>query len=103
MNNKSQGMSIRVIVVAVLCVLVLMVLVFIYSGGMKRLTGSMGSAITCESRCEEIGFNSHIATSEYFCNNLWQGSRVLPGTYSDVSGVVEHSEETVPKVCCCLP
>ena len=81
LQKKAQGMSINVIIIAVLALLVLVVLAFIFMGKIAVFTETTGS-------CEKIAGRE----CAYTCD---------PGYTEDSSGAcLDEDNEPTGKVCC---
>ena len=50
-NNKSQGLSINVLIIAVLALAVLVVLIIVFTGSIGKTSENIGSCITKGGKC----------------------------------------------------
>ncbi|MCH8004187.1 MAG: hypothetical protein IH934_06175 [Nanoarchaeota archaeon] len=55
MNNKSQGLSINVIIIVAIALIVLVVLIAIFTGRLGSFVTGIDEAQSCKSSCEAIG------------------------------------------------
>ena len=81
LQKKAQGMSINVIIIAVLALLVLVVLAFIF-------TGKIGQFTQATANCESISGN----TCEYTCSSAY--------VEDSTRGCFDEDNEPTGKVCC---
>lgn len=81
MNLKAQGMSINVIIIAVLALLVLVVLAFIF-------TGKIGQFSKTTANCEAISGNQ----CEYTCESGY--------VQDNTRGCFDDDSEPTGEVCC---
>ena len=96
-NKKAQGLPITTIIAAVIGLIILVVIVMMITGKLGAFGEGLGRAASCENMCKTMGYDFGNGLSESGCDSLTK-SRVIPGTYSDVSGKTEIDAE---KVCCC--
>lgn len=89
MNKKGQGLSLNVIIIAVLALLVLVVLSVIFIGRLGVFTKGVSS-------CEEQP--NHLCTSDSGCQSRTDGSE-LDGYVKDSSYNCKDVDE-VPMTCC---
>jgi len=95
-KRDAQGLSMNIIVLAVIGLIVLVVLIGILTGKLTFYTSGVNELTTCESTCKNIGYKSSNIFSEEGCTI--NGGKSLPGAFSDVSGTFAHGPK---KICCC--
>jgi len=92
--KNAQGMSITVIIVAIIGFMVLIAVIMIFSGKFDDFRSGIGKAVTCEDACKVIGFEvSSSFPSAQNCKGPNERNKVIPGKYSDIPE---------DRVCCCL-
>ncbi|MFC1742284.1 hypothetical protein ACFL3V_07150 [Nanoarchaeota archaeon] len=76
MNKKAQGMSLRVIIIAVIALIVLVVLIMVFAGKLKFFGGQTSDTASryTGTKCEIPGTNNECGLSETAC-------RAKGGTY----------------------
>ena len=100
-KKNAQGMSITVIIVAIIALIVLVAEIMIFSGKFDDFRSGIGKAVTCEDACKAIGYDFSAAISKRDCVREFSSGSLgepIPGTYSDVSG----SSSTGKIICCCM-
>lgn len=96
-QKKSQGMSINVMIIAVIGLIILLVLMAILTGRTSIFTRSSEDASSCQSACRAIesGMSKSVYTSSGSCvdtSTTWY--QIVPGKFDDVTGT--------NSVCCCF-
>ena len=99
-NNKSQGLSVNVIIIVAIALIVLVVLIAIFTGRTNIYSSNVDELTSCKNTCKNIGYDIGSSVSENFCLKVSNPKgNPLPGTYSDVSGKDEGGRKLI---CCCL-
>lgn len=88
-KRKAQGLSITMIIVAVLGLLILVVLVALLSGRLGGFSKGVGEAASCGKLCEVIGKTKIALTDKDACEDA--GWEYRAGNFDDVTS----------GVCCC--
>jgi len=57
-KRKAQGMSIRILIVAVIGLIILVVVVGIFTGRINIYSAGVKELTTCENTCKNIGYKS---------------------------------------------
>ena len=96
-TKKSQGLSIRTIIIVVIGLIVLFVVVGLLTGKIDVYSSGIKELTTCENTCKNIGYTKSFAWSDNSCKV--NGGNVVFGTYSDVSG---ENDLGVKLRCCCI-
>ena len=99
MNNKSQGLSINVIIIVAIALIVLVVMIAIFTGRLGSFVSGIDKSQTCTSTCSALGMqksDSSQLADEDACRAAAR-NRYIGGdleTYADLSGT---------QGCCCKP
>jgi len=93
MNNKSQGLSINVIIIVAIALIVLVVLIAIFTGRLGGFVEGVNKAQSCSSSCTAIGktFSASDKADSESCAKT-EGRQFFPGEFSDANND-----------CCCTP
>ena len=86
--RKAQGMSLRVVIIAVLVLIVLVVLVLIFSGKLKFFGGQTTetAAQYSSDKCQIPGTNNECAYTKEECENKGGSFMEKAGGYEDCFG-----------------
>ena len=87
MNNKSQGLSINVIIIVAIALIVLVVLIAIFTGRLGGFSKGVDAARSCSNTCIATGSTKELADGILSCDGKY-----FPGKFGDVPE---------GKVCCC--
>lgn len=106
LKKRAQGLSMNIIVLAVIGLIILVVLIAIFTGKLNFYTSGVRELTTCENTCKNIGYTSGRAITESSCINDVKG-RSIPGKFSDISGTsiqeIDDGETIeIEKKCCCI-
>ena len=94
-KKKAQGMSIKIIIVAVIGLIILVVVMGIFTGRIGTYTSGVEGWTTCESTCKNIGADRHNSLLKSNCVDTPTSKKnILPGTFSDIT--------LSQNVCCCI-
>tara|TARA_Y100000310_G_C20627080_1_gene786528 strand:- start:519 stop:809 length:291 start_codon:yes stop_codon:yes gene_type:complete len=91
-NKKSQGMSIRVIIIAVIGLILAVIVVGLFTGKIDWYSSGAEEITTCDNSCKNIGYVRGISEGQEVCKT--NGGSAIPGKYSGIGD---------GKVCCCFP
>ena len=93
-KKRGQGLSITVIVAAVIALIILVVLIGIFTGRLNIYSSGVNELTTCKNTCMNIGYDDSGALPKGDCKKFIKDKgRVIPGTFGDV----EEGKE-----CCCF-
>ena len=96
-KKRAQGLSITVIIAAVIGLIVLVVVIMMLTGKLGAFGKGVESASSCENTCKAIGRDEiYTRITESGCKST-NGATYMPGIYSDIKG----GTATSPYVCCC--
>ena len=90
-KKRAQGLSINVIIVAVIGLIILVVVIAMFTGRIDLYSSGVKELTTCENTCKNIGADAGVNLNELACKSLSDDNQFLPGTYSDA-----------PDGCCCF-
>lgn len=100
MNNKSQGLSINVIIIVAIALIVLVVMIAIFTGRLGSFVSGIDKSQTCTSTCSALGMqisdSAQLADEAASCRAA-DRNRYIGGdleTYADLIGT---------QGCCCKP
>ena len=92
LDKRGQGLSITVIVAAVIGLIIIVVLIMMLTGKLGGFSKGVEGAVSCENTCTALGMKVKSPTlTESGCIKT-SGGRVIPGKFSDVGE---------DRVCCC--
>jgi len=89
MNNKSQGLSVNVIIIVAIALIVLVVLIAIFTGRLGSFVSGVDETASCQATCSAFGMQRGQSDDAESCASP---DRYASGSYRDVGA---------GKVCCC--
>ena len=97
-KKRGQGLSITVIVAAVIGLIVLVVVVAILTGKLGTFSKGVESAVSCENSCKAIGADKHSSLLKANCvtSAAIKKVQIIPGGTGRFSDITLANNE-----CCC--
>ena len=94
-KKKAQGMSITVIIMAIIGLAILIFVIMLFSGKFDDFRSGIGKAVTCEDACKVLGADNHRSLLKSNCvDSPLSMKKIVSGAYSDI---------TLPNnLCCCI-
>ena len=89
LKKRGQGLSINVIIIAIVGLIVLVVIIAILTGKLGNFNKGVESAASCANSCKALGRDFFNLKNELNCRKI-EGDQYVHGTYSDA-----------PAGCCC--